>query len=437
MIAQRIFSSGYSRSGVWIFLAITVAYFGSVASGQAQVDPNIQTQANILSPPVITVPLVPTAPAGPVSKATAQFLKNIKFPEGPCQPTDAQIKDAIAKVASNVKAASKAAKFNFLAASSLLSDDELEKVKQLLVYPPNFQYCHGQPIVVKASLLFNPTFETNALKNSLNNSPDKSFDVGGGVLVTAGVGDKRPYDLMFLNVQSASARYATNSSKSLDTLTAQAGYQYLIDAYYYDGGKPVYVDQNHIPRLNETAATTFDTLSFGVLNQTTFTPTFRQQTANLFTPQVTLARQNFDLADPNAKLCSSGSGFNFCYYMDLSLTMGQTFSDVSTLQNANAAISATVGTRFSTNWTLAGQAVATSRSYENVPGGRQDFLLQAGPVLTYAPAATATPFGKASITFSLPVNYYQNYSTISKDAWRGVIIQPTLTIAFLPNMVVK
>jgi hypothetical protein len=431
MIAQRTFSCGYSGSRVWICLAITAAYFGSVASGQAQVDPNIQTQANILSPPVITVPLVPTAPAGPLSKATAEILKKIKFPEGPCKPTDAQIRDAIAKVAPK--------KFNaaadFLAASSLLSDDEAEKIKQLLTYTPNFQYCHGQPTVLKASLLFNPTFETNARKTGSNSSPDASFDVGGGVLVTTGVGDKRPYDLIFLNVQSASARYATNSSKSLDTLTMQAGYQYLIDAYYYYGGKPVSVDQNHIPRSN---ATTFDTLSFGVLNQTTFTPTFRQQTADLFTPQVTLARQNFDLADPNAKPCLSGSGSNFCYYMDLSLTVGQTFSDVPTLQNANVAISATVGRRFDgTDWTLAGQAVATSRSYENVPGGRQDFLLQAGPVLTYAPAATATPFGRASVTFSLPVNYYQNYSTISKDAWSGVIIQPTLTIAFLPSPAVK
>jgi hypothetical protein len=233
-------------------------------------------------------------------------------------------------------------------------------------------------------------------------------------------------------------------------LTAQAGYQYLIHAYYFDkNGNSISPDQNHVPTSN---ATTFDTVSFGVLNQTTFAPTFQQKTADLFTPQVTLARQNFDLADPKAPLCFGEAGSsqspmpvkstpisrNFCYFMDLSLTAGQTFSDVATLQNTNVAISATVGTRFNhTGWSLAGQTVVTSRSYENVPGGRQDFLLQVGPLLSYAPAPTTTSLGSVSVTFSLPVSYYQNYSTVSKDAWSGIIVQPTLTVAFSPPQAVK
>ena len=34
------------------------------------------------------------------------------------------------------------------------------------------------------------------------------------------------------------------------------------------------------------------------------------------------------------------------------------------------------------------------------------------------------------MAFTLPVNYYQNYSTIIKDSWNGWIVMPTLTLAF-------
>ncbi|HLJ01280.1 MAG TPA: hypothetical protein VKT76_16325, partial [Bradyrhizobium sp.] len=388
MIAQRIFSSGYSRYGVSFFLSVATAYFGSVASGQAQVDPNIQTQVNILAPPVITVPLEPIPNSVPESKMVANFLKI--FPKNLCPPTEKQIRAALPPKL--------AAKFD---ATSLqtLTETELSLIKAKLVQSPDFTSCHGQPTAVKASLQFNPTYETNALKSGHNGSWDTSSNVGGGVQVTAGLGDKRPYDLIFLNTQSASARYSTFTAKSVDTLTVQAGYQYLLAGYDEHGKIPV--DGSYSPT---SKAITFDTLSFGVLNQTIFTPTFQQRTADLFTPQVTLARQNINLADsktpcPGATKPPSPSD-NFCYYMDVSLTVGQTFSAVSTLQNANVAVSATVGKRFTPEWTLAGQAMITSRAYENVPGGRQDFLLQSGPLLTYAPAPTMTSFGKTSIAFS-------------------------------------
>src|SRR5579872_7006207 len=374
MIAQRIFSSGYSRYGVSFFLSVATAYFGSVASGQAQVDPNIQTQVNILAPPVITVPLEPIPNSVPESKMVANFLKI--FPKNLCPPTEKQIRAALPPKL--------AAKFD---ATSLqtLTETELSLIKAKLVQSPDFTSCHGQPTAVKASLQFNPTYETNALKSGHNGSWDTSSNVGGGVQVTAGLGDKRPYDLIFLNTQSASARYSTFTAKSVDTLTVQAGYQYLLAGYDEHGKIPV--DGSYSPT---SKAITFDTLSFGVLNQTIFTPTFQQRTADLFTPQVTLARQNINLADsktpcPGATKPPSPSD-NFCYYMDVSLTVGQTFSAVSTLQNANVAVSATVGKRFTPEWTLAGQAMITSRAYENVPGGRQDFLLQSGPLLSYTPA---------------------------------------------------
>ncbi|MGO9700936.1 MAG: hypothetical protein ACLPX7_16920 [Xanthobacteraceae bacterium] len=443
---------GFAQFGVWSSVPALIAFLLLTAPARAQINPNIQTQANILFPPITTVPLSP-AKVTSVSAAGAKILKAIDYPKELCPPTEKQIENALVSVMSATKFWSAAKELsrgrlapmetlnaNAEAADKLataISSDPLLKARfKQAIIPPNFKYYCGQPTTLKASLQFNPTYETDALKTGYNTSPDGSIDFNGGVLATTGVGQARPYDLIFFNAQGASARYVTYSSKSLDTITAQAAYQYFIDGYFYNNGTPVAINRDHIP---PTSAVTFDVASFGVVNQTLFTPGFRYQSADLFTPQITLARQNFDLTGPG-KTCETSTrataSQNFCYYMDLSLTAGQTFADVPSLANLNFAAAATVGTRFNyTDWSLAGQAIVTSRSYENVPGGRQDFLIQAGPVLTYSTAPQPLLKGSTtsqSLSFSLPISYFQNFSTVSKDAWGGFIIQPTLTIAFQP-----
>ncbi|MGD1074218.1 MAG: hypothetical protein ABSB15_29280, partial [Bryobacteraceae bacterium] len=246
------------------------------------------------------------------------------------------------------------------------------------------------------------------------------------------------------------------STKSIDTLTVQAAYQYFLDGTFYDGKSAVPITRDQTPSISNRAVT-FDVVSFGVLNQTTYVPTFRYTSADLLTPQITLARQNWNL-DPATSTCLAGSRTlatpastsappnqpnkspstpsNFCYYMDVALTLGQTFSEISTLENANVSASVTMGRRFpESDWAIAVQAVATPRHYQYVPGGRQDVLLQTGPLLTYSPAAQkfANSDVMEAVSFSLAANYFRNYSTIAKNSWNGVIVQPTLTIAFVPT----
>jgi hypothetical protein len=77
----------------------------------------------------------------------------------------------------------------------------------------------------------------------------------------------------------------------------------------------------------------------------------------------------------------------------------------------------------------------TPRYFEYVTGGRRDIMVQGGPLLTYAPASMkifANSNTTQSVSFSLPVNYFQNYSTVAKYSWGGLVIQPTLTVAFAP-----
>jgi hypothetical protein len=83
-------------------------------------------------------------------------------------------------------------------------------------------------------------------------------------------------------------------------------------------------------------------------------------------------------------------------------------------------------------WTVTLQGIATGKEYENFIGGRRDLQLQGGPVLSYAPIThfVITPAEYATVSFTLPVTYYRNFSTVSAAAWSGLVIQPTLTIAF-------
>jgi len=179
----------------------------------------------------------------------------------------------------------------------------------------------------------------------------------------------------------------------------------------------------------------------GFINQTAYLPGYHIETADLFTPQFTLARQNVALSD---NVCStltvagarSTPRWGTCYYFDLALTVGQTFSDVITQQNASVALSATPGWRIpDSDWKITLPTVATAKEYENVVGGRQDVLFQIGPTATYTlPAAKQDD---PSLMFSLAATYNRNYSTLSTAAWHGYIIQPTLTIAFQPLPAVK
>jgi hypothetical protein len=261
-----------------------------------------------------------------------------------------------------------------------------------------------------------------------NIQSDTSLGFGGSGLFTTG--GLRDYDIIAFSAGTASARYTNFPSRSLDNLTVQGLYQFFLDAHTVDG-KPI--DGAHPPNSTTDNGNmiTYDVLAVGLVNQTAFVPTFHAETADLFTPQVTLARQNIGLLGLSDPGCAPLFNPNwptplqpgYCYFVNISVTAGQTFSDVVTLQNANVALAGTVSKRFDqTDWVLSLAGMATAKSFEDVPGGRQDLLLQLGPQLTYTPSKC--------VSFSVSVTYYRNYSSLSTAAWDGVIIQPTFNVIF-------
>jgi hypothetical protein len=454
MVEQRIVSSNYLCTVLAIATGIAVNLV-SPLSAQAQTNLNLQTQLNILSPPPLTV-ISPAVTTQGVDIKTERFLT---LSDGACvSSTGPQAQRFVEEQKSiETKRAPAAAQLDRSGRPKTYMDYlrnyiEKEQNKPKVLGGPKLPGpkfgCASQPSTAQLSLQLNPTYETNALKAGNNSSSGQSAGFGGTFLAT-GPG-MRALDLIAISGSEASARYSPNFSPSVDSISSYAAYQMFLHA---DG----YVQANNQPtqpptywnnigeNFDNSKATvvsgmaTVDMLTLAVQNQTAFSPTFRTEKTDFLTPQFTLSKQNINLDGQNPQPCVNTIGSkSFCDFASLSLNVGQSFADVVTQENVNAAGSVAIGRKFDqTDWSLSVQAAATAKHYEHFVGGRDDLLLQVGPGLNYSAPSIALFNGAfkgivdtEQVTFSLPVTYYKNYSTVSAAQWSGWIIMPTLTVAF-------
>src|SRR3984885_11212074 len=304
---------------------ISVAAFGSSNPARAQADLNLQTRLQIFSPPITAL-----------QPSTAPAKNEIRLKNGTCvSKNDPAVQRALTH--HNVVHAPITVEHYVQHPEELLEDlkDAVRAARgrrpgrenEFVAFPvfiPGYACTTAQPTNLLVSFPFNPTYESNVLKSNTNSQSDTSQGFGGSILLTtAGLKD-RPFDLIAVNVASVSARYSAFPSKSFDSLNGQAFYQIFLDAFHYDekGNRAgVYPNARDIPSSSNVITT--DTLSLGYQNQTAFTPGYRIETANLFTPQATLSRQNISLLGSDAaNQCQATSGAGFCHYADLALTAG-------------------------------------------------------------------------------------------------------------------
>jgi hypothetical protein len=471
MVALRLASSRYLGIGFAIATGVAAA---SGSSGARAQDLNLQNQLNILSPLPSTATASPPATDVTPSKAIQSQTVASAVANKKCSTGDKQKDEDLIGTVGGITV-----RQYFDMRVEQYSEKYAEYLKKSsrkfpLIPPskPNLSCTDKQPTTITFGLPINPTYETDVLKKGNNSSPGESFGVGGNVLVTTGV-ENHPYDLVVLYGAAASQRYSPTaySSQNVDSTNAYMAYQAFLyaDGCHYDSKNTVplkcgisvdRVDpQEPPPIVPDPNLTTFDTLAFGIQNQTAFVPTFHAEKTDFFTPQFTLASQNINLDDRTETQDCAKNLQAFCHYLNLSLTVGQSFADVTTQQNFNVAGSAIVGWRLGHaldmvdcgndkttpclryyDWTLALQGTATGKDFENFVGGRQDLLLQVGPVLTVSRQNSPLKNGKPidpssgliteSVSFMLPVTYNKNFSTVSAAAYSSLVIQPTLTISF-------
>jgi hypothetical protein len=433
-----------SRIHLVFSLAMSIAaaaVIASVGESEAQADLNLQTQTEIISAPFsVRQPAAPAVTTGTearrvLCRGTGPNCVPIAFEKAVQVLTAVKSQRLLRAQKLNTTARALSAKEVKGQAEAAARDCFREetpeckadfKAASLSFTPITVNpTVDRQPTKIKFTFPLNPTYETNVFKSNTNIHADTSFGFGGGWQVVTGVGEKgeRPFDLVVLSASSASSRYNAFPVQSADVATVQAFYQHFLGAYGADGtlifseaGKNV--SSGSVPAVGMM---TIDTVAVGAQNQTAFTPFYSKEKANFFTPQVTFARQNINLGNPNGG-CGSDGG-SFCYFANLALTPAQTLSDVATQTNANVALAASIGTRVDrTNLTVALASTVTGKAYEYFPGGRQDLLVQIGPNLQYGI--------NNCFNASLSATYYRNYSTVRAAAWNGVVVQPTLNIIF-------
>jgi hypothetical protein len=235
---------------------------------------------------------------------------------------------------------------------------------------------------------------------------------------------------MGFSVGANSARYRVFPSKSQDLFNLAIAYQFFLDAFSgthkIETGKP-------LPDHVTAGLITADTLLVGFQNTLAATPTFHAYSVDLFTPQAVLTRQNINLSDKvycyNRADTASRKDPRFCTSADLSVAIGQTFSDLGTQQNANLAVAGTLYQRINeTDFTVGLQVIATGKTYETYRGGRRDIVFQEGPLIRFTP--TPDPRSKLSVSMALAVNFFQQHSTVAANSWRGIVVQPSVTVRF-------
>lgn len=436
------------RATVFLFLGGGMA-LQQADRAYAQADLNIQSRIDAVAAPfqVQPIPIAPSSQPGRLDTRTRSAPRTIVETEPACVAkgrrclSNTEIDAVFAKHATGPKLLSVAPAGTDTLAELKSEATPLDRKRQIIktlalpinikpskkkvlalpVGPPNLKPGPGdapaQPTTISFTFPSAPIYESNANRSNTLGRSDASISFGGGFTVTTQ--GFRNLDVIGISAGTNLVRYARLSGNSFDTLTASAQYQLFLGAYDVSSKM---LDLTH-GSLLPTGQVTFNTLTFGLQNSTAFSPVFHAETTSLTTPTLVYSWQNIPFSHALCATKLHADTNSFCYYADLSVTVGHTLADVRALENTNLAVSATLGDRIgNTDFLALWGTTITGRTYDNVVGGRNDVMVQFGPKLQYK------PFDR--ITTSIGVTYNRNYSSLATANWHGWIVQSGLTLSF-------
>jgi hypothetical protein len=288
--------------GALLFAATTIgAVFEAAAADVATLNNNIQPQSEAAAGVFKTLPNA--GPNDPNCSVT-------KKPTGRRSPLTESDIDAL-KDEEAIALANKGIQMKVLPRTTIEGGEHARRVlkrnpRALATISLQIDFCHPrQPLNVKFSAPFNPSYDTNVLKTNTNPHTDTSYGLGGNVLITSG--GFNDYDVMGVSIGTVSSRYHAFPAKSVDVVTTQGVYQLFLGARGYNDKTDTQVpdiNRNLEPdEIPPGGLITYDTLGFGLVNQTNYVPTFQTRASDLLSPQITLALQNLPLLDPKNNVC--------------------------------------------------------------------------------------------------------------------------------------
>lgn len=433
------------RSFLYAMAFVTTVGFVAlpqVGRAYAQADPNIQSRIDAVAAPfqVQPIPIVPGVPNRPAVEQIVETepacvakgrrcLSNTEidavFAKHAAQPKlfspTAGGTDVLTELKSEATPLDRKRDIIKTLALPINIKPATKKTLALPVGPPNLKPGPGdaptQPTAISFTFPGGPIYETNANRSNTRGRSDGSASFGGGFTVTTQ--GFRNLDVIGISAGTNSVRYARLTGNSFDTMTTSAQYQLFLGAYDI-ASKPI--DLTH-GSLLPSGQVTFNTLTFGVQNSTAFSPTFHAETTSLTTPTLVYSWQNIPFIQALCATKLHKETSSFCYYADLSISVGHTFADVRTLENTNFAVSATLGDRIGgTDFVALWGTTISGKTYDNVVGGRNDLMVAFGPKLQYKPIDR--------VTTSIGITYNRNYSSLATAQWHGWIAQSALTLSF-------
>jgi hypothetical protein len=176
------------------------------------------------------------------------------------------------------------------------------------------------------------------------------------VLVPAG----REEDTVSFLFGSTDTRYAGLNSSSFDALNGSIIYTRLLGRRQTAEG------------LNTGGTATTDILTLGVDGTSVYEPGFGAEEISIATPSIGWSRSNIRLG---SELCGEKGSESYCYYGDVSLSLGESVADVQSQTNGWVEIDTTIGWRPPVkNLSLWATGSVQGAVYSDFPGGRQDLI---------------------------------------------------------------
>jgi hypothetical protein len=254
--------------------------------------------------------------------------------------------------------------------------------------------------VVRGSASGGYNYASNANQTNIDIIADSIDSQNANLLVLVPAG--REEDTVSFLLGSTDTRYANLNSSSFDALNGSITYTRLLGRRQTAEG------------LNTGGTATTDILTVGLDGTSVYESGFGAEEIAIATPSIGWSRSNIGLGN---NLCGAKGSESYCYYADVSVSLGESLADVQSQINSWAVAQMTVGWRPPVkNLSVWATGSMQGAVYSDFPGGRQDLIFIGTGNLSWLAAP--------NITMSAGVKFTQQISSQSDLDWNGFNLFP-------------
>ncbi len=254
--------------------------------------------------------------------------------------------------------------------------------------------------VVRGSASTGYTYASNANQTDIDIIADSIGSQNTNVLMLVPAG--REEDTVSFLLGATDTRYANLNSSSFDALNGSITYTRLLGRRQTAEG------------LNTSGTATTDIFTLGLDGTSVYEPGFGAEEISIATPSIGWSRSNIGLGNGT---CGAKGNEAYCYYADVSVSLGESLADVQDQTNSWAEIDTTLGWRPAVkNLSVWATGSVQGAVYSDFPGGRQDLI--------FIGTGNVSWLAAPNITMSAGVKFTQQLSSQTDLDWNGFNLLP-------------